>query len=373
MRSTNGVISSARQGRGRMLLILAALLALTALVAAGCGSSGNSSGSGSTNAAGGIAGKRFVIMLQSTPSTSKVVTAHAVDLLKKQGVKAELKFNASSTNVAISELLNGNIDVYGEAVVGGIGGAIQGIPLEDFALQQPRADYVMLGKAPMATLADMKGKKIGIQDTTGANYGQLLLALQKAGLTTKDIHIVTAGGQSTRLPALVAGRVDATMLSHSAEIQLRNRGFNVLFDYTKDATELYDDNSFATKKWLAANKDLAVAWNKALMQSFVWFNDPANADAVVTEALKLAPADDRNGTKEFFDQLRAAGAYPNGSTLSLAALDAQQTLFKQAGVIQDTRPVNDWATDTYAKQAAAELGAGGTSTTATTDTTATAK
>jgi ABC-type nitrate/sulfonate/bicarbonate transport system substrate-binding protein len=211
----------------------------------------------------------------------------------------------------------------------------------------------------------MKGKKIGIQDTTGANYGQLLLALQKAGLTVKDIHIVTAGGQSTRLPALVAGRVDATMLSHSAEIALRGKGFNVLFDYTKDATELYDDNSFTTKKWLADNKDLAVAWNKALMESFAWFNDPANEDAVVDEALKLSPADDRAGTKEFFAQLRTAQAYPDGATLSLAALDAQQKLFKGAGVIEDTVPIKDWADDSYAKQAAAELAGSASSATTT--------
>jgi NitT/TauT family transport system substrate-binding protein len=335
-------------------MVLGTLLAASAIVAAGCGGSDNATSTAASSgaAANGVSGKRFTIMLQSTPNTSKVVVAHAVELLKKQGVKAELKFNASSTNVAIAQLLSKNIDVYGEAVVGGIGGALQGIPLVDFALQQPRADYVMLGKDPMKTLADLKGKKVGIQDTTGANYAQLLLALQKAGLTVKDIHIVTAGGQSSRLPALVAGRVDATMLSHGAEIALAGKGFNTLFDYTKDAPDLYDDNSFATKEWLSNNKELAVAWNKALLDSFAWFDDPANANAVVDEALKLAPADDRGDTTKFFDMLRQADAYPKGAILSPAALEAQQTLFKNAGVIEETLPVAQWADDTYAKQAA---------------------
>jgi NitT/TauT family transport system substrate-binding protein len=336
-------------------MTLGALLAASAIVAAGCGGSDNSTSTAASGGAAktGIAGKRFRIMLQSTPSTSKVVVAHAVDLLKKQGVKAELKFNASSTNVAIAQLLSKNIDVYGEAVVGGIGGALQGIPLVDFALQQPRADYVMLGKDPIKTLADLKGKKLGVQDTTGANYAQLLLALQKAGLTAKDVHVVAAGGQSSRLPALVAGRVDATMLSHGAQIALEGKGFNTLFDYTKDAPDLYDDNSFATKEWLSANKDLAVAWNKALLDSFAWFGDPANANAVIDEALKLSPQDDRQDTTKFFDLLRQADAYPKGAIVSPAALEAQQTLFKNAGVIEETLPVAQWADDTYAKQAAA--------------------
>jgi NitT/TauT family transport system substrate-binding protein len=337
----------------RWRFILPAVAATAAAIVAGCGSSSSDSPAKSSGnaAAGGIKGKRFTMMVQSTPNINKVVEAHAINLLKQQGVNASIKFNASTPNVAISQLLSGNIDVYAEGLTGGIGGILQGIPLVDFAVLQPRQDYVFLAKKGIGSLADLKGKKIGVQDTTGANYAQALMVLQKAGLTPKQVSIVAVGGQSTRLPALVAGRVDATMLSHSAEIALKPKGFSTLFDYTKEASNLYDDNAFATKQWVAKNKDLAVAFNKALLQSFDWFNDPANESAVVDEAMKLAPGTDRADVEGLFKLLREAGAYPSGAILDPAVVDTQQKLFKDVGAVEDTAPVSDWVDPSYAQQA----------------------
>jgi NitT/TauT family transport system substrate-binding protein len=344
------------QRLARTTLALAATAALAA-AAAGCGGSGNGNGgnasSGSASGAGGIKGKRFTMMVQSTANPNKVVEAHAIELLKQQGVDASIKFNASTPNVAISQLLSGDIDVYAEGLTGGITGIEQGIPLVDFAVLQPRQDYVFLAKKGIGSLQALKGKKIGVQDTTGANYAQALMVLQKGGLTAKDVSIVAVGGQSTRLPALVAGRVDATMLSHTAEIALQGKGFTTLFDYTKQASTLYDDNAFATKQWLAKNKDLAVAFNKALLQSFTWFDDPANADAVVNEALALAPGSDKAQAQGLFKMLRDAGAYPAGTTIDPAVIDSQQKLFKSVGAIPDTVPTSQWVDSSYAQQAKA--------------------
>jgi ABC-type nitrate/sulfonate/bicarbonate transport system substrate-binding protein len=322
------------------------------VLAAGCGSSSNdNSGTSGAKPSGGIKGKRLIMMVQSSADPSKVVEAHVIELLKQRGVNASIKFNESTPNVAISQLLSGNLDVYAEGVTGGIAGVLQGIPLVDFAVLQPRQDYVFLAHKGINTLQDLKGKKIGVQDTTGANYAQALMVLQKAGLSVKDVSIVAVGGQSSRLPALVAGRVDATMLSHGAEIKLRGKGFNNLFDYTKEASNLYDDNAFATKKWLSQNKDLAVAFNKAVLDSFKWFNDPANANAVTDEALKLAPGTDRAAVSGLFDLLRQAGAYPEGATIDSNVLDASQKLFKSVGAVDGTAPVADWVDSSFAAQA----------------------
>ena len=199
----------------------------------------------------GIEGQRYVLMLQSTPNANKVVEVHAINLLKAEGVNASVKWNASTTKHRDHPAARRYLDGYSEAVAGGVSAVKSGVPLVDFALAQPRQDYIFLAHKGINTLADLKGKKIGVQDTTGVNYAQALLVLQKAGLKASDVSIIAVGGQSTRLPALVAGRVDATMLSHSAESSVKGtEGFNTLFDYTKEASNLYDDNIFATKDWL---------------------------------------------------------------------------------------------------------------------------
>jgi NitT/TauT family transport system substrate-binding protein len=334
---------------------LAAAGSVALLITAACSSAKTTTsanaGGGSAGAGSSISGARFTMMLQSTANANKVVEVHAVNLLKAQGVNASVQWNEGAPNVAITQLMHGDIDAYSEAVTGGVSSVQSGVNIMDFALAQPRQDYVFLAKQGINTLADLKGKNIGVQDTTGVNYAQALLVVQKAGLTPKDVNIVAVGGQSTRLPALVAGRVDATMLSHSAQIQLAGKGFNTLFDYTKEASNLYDDNVFATPDWLSKNKAVAVAFNKALLDSFKWFNDPANADAVVNEAMQVQPAADRSAITELFKQLRDAGAYPNGTILDPSLLDQQQKLYKDAGALKDTVPVNKWADDSYGKQA----------------------
>ncbi|MCW2539973.1 MAG: transporter substrate-binding protein [Frankiales bacterium] len=344
--------STRRFGTGTRVVLTAASVAI-ALTVAGCSGSGSSNGSSADAGSGGgaLSGSRFTLMLQSTANANKVVEVHAVNELKSQGAKASVKWNASSPNIAITQLTNGDIDAYSEAVTGGVGAVQAGVKIEDFALAQPRQDYVFLAKKGINSLADLKGKKIGVQDTTGVNYAQALLVVQKAGLTAKDVDIIAVGGQSARLPALLAGRVDATMLSHSAELQLGPKGFKTLFDYTKEASNLYDDNVFATPDWLSKNSKLAVAFNKALLDSFTWFNDPANADAVVKEALEIDPAADKAQTTQLFADLRTAGAYPNGTILDPALLDQQQQLFKQAGALKDTVPVTQWVDDSFAQQA----------------------
>jgi ABC-type nitrate/sulfonate/bicarbonate transport system substrate-binding protein len=331
----------------RKVLIVAATLAIAATAVACSDKTASSSGADS----GGLKGSRFILMLQSTANANKVVEVHAVDELKAQGVNASVKWNASTPNIAITQLTNGNIDAYSEAVTGGVTAVESGIKMKDFALAQPRQDYVLLASSGINSLADLKGKKIGVQDTTGVNYAQALIVVQKAGLSPKDVDIIAVGGQSARLPALVAGRVDATMLSHAAEQQLAPKGFKSVFDFTAEASNLYDDNVFATDEWLSKNSALAVAFNKALLDSFTWFNDPARKDAVVSEALAIESAADKDTTTALFDKLRAANAYPNGTILDPELLDQQQNLYKEAGSFPNTVPVGQWVDDSFAKKA----------------------
>lgn len=337
----------------------AAASLVAALAAAACSSSGSSStvaaSSGSSSSSSGLSGQRFTLMLQSTADVSKVVEIHAVNILASEGVQTSVKWNASTPNVAISELTGGSIDAYSEAVTGGVSAIAAGVPLVDFALAQPRQDYVLLGRPGITSLSQLKGKKIGVQDTTGVNYAQALIALQAAGLKPSDVSIVAVGGQSTRLPALVAGRVDATMLSHTAQLQLQGKGYTTLYDYTKQASELYDDNIFATSNWLKQHSALAVAFNKALLQSYQWFDNPANDSDITTEALKIDPSQDKTQLKQFFDELRAANAYPTGTILNASLLNTQQNLYKTAAAITATVPTSQWVNTTYAKQALASL------------------
>jgi ABC-type nitrate/sulfonate/bicarbonate transport system substrate-binding protein len=284
-----------------------------------------------------------------------VLHSHAIQILKNQGVDAQIKFNPTSSNVGIAQLQGGDVDAFSNAVAGGLGAAIAGIPLVDFALINPRQDYVFLTRPDVTSLGQLKGKKIGVLDTTSIDYPQALIVLKAAKIDVSDVSIIVTGGQSSRLAALVAGRLDGTMLSHAAAIELVPQGYHVLYDFTKQASSMYDDNAFAMKSWLATHKELAIAFNKALLQTYVWFNNPKNEDAVVQEAVALAPGTDEAQTKQLFDTLRSLHWAVEKATLNIPTLKYEAALFRQVGAVTGTIPVGQWANVAYANAAKAQL------------------
>lgn len=343
-------MTSNKQGRvtrGALALLAVAAVGAIALSAAG--------GAGARTKANPLAGQRFYLLEQSSPTTSKVIENHAIGILKNEGVDAKLLYNPGSSSLAIAQLQSGDVDAFGNAVAGGLSAALAGIQVVDFALMNPREDYVFLTRPDLTSIADLKGKKIGVLDTTSINYPQELIVLKRAGLTAGDVSTVIAGGQSSRLAALVAGRIDGTMLSHAAAIQLVPQGYHVLYDYTKQSAALYDDNAFAMKSWLVSHKALAIAFNKALLQTFVWFMNPKNASAVVNEAMSMVQGADQAQTQQLFDQLRSLNWTPLKQVLNIPTLKYEQALFQQIGAIKSTLPVGNWANVAYANAARAQL------------------
>jgi NitT/TauT family transport system substrate-binding protein len=298
-----------------------------------------------------VSGQRFKMIIQGSPDPSKVVEVHAVNLLKKLGVDASISYNPTSSNVAIAQLMSGDADVFSNAVAGGYGAAVAGVPVVCFALLEPRQDYTFISRPDNATMASLRGKKIGVLDTSSINYPQALIALKTAKMDQHDVSIVTAGGQSSRLAALIAGRVDATMLSHLSWLKVQSQGYHLLYDYTKQASGLYDDTGWATASWLSSHRELAVDFNKALLQSYVWFDNPKNVNAVVNEAIKLSPASDPAQVKQLFDILRSNHAYPKGQILNIPTLKYEAALFEQLGTVKGHKPVGTWANVYYGKAA----------------------
>lgn len=329
------------------LVVLALAVSAIGLTAVG--------GAGASGKAGPLAGQRFYLLIQSSPTTSKILQDHAIQILKKQGVDAQIKWNPTSSNVGIAQLQSGDVDGFSNAVAGGYSAVLAGIPIVDFALVNPREDYVFITRPDVNSLNDLKGKKIGVLDTTSINYPQALIALKSAKMDQTDVSIITAGGQSSRLAALIAGRVDATMLSHLSWLKVKDQGYHLLFDYTKQASALYDDTAWATASWLASHRDLAVAFNKALLQSYAWFDNPKNTQAVVNEAVGLAPGSDPTLVGQLFDILRSNHAYPVGQILNIPTLKYEAALFEQLGTVKGHKAVGTWANIYYAKKAKAQL------------------
>ncbi len=167
-----------------------------------------------------------------------------------------VKFQHGYAQELMPLLLQGKLDF----VVGDAEDAIfaraQGAPVKYVLAMYQRlpATVFSLPKLSIKTLADLKGKTVGIPGTYGSTYFALQALLASGGLKESDLKLAPIG--FTQLEAVRSGRVDAAVgFVNNEVVQLRAAGVT---PNTLDVTRAYPMTGaglIATEKTL--NGDLA--------------------------------------------------------------------------------------------------------------------
>jgi NitT/TauT family transport system substrate-binding protein len=87
----------------------------------------------------------------------------------------------------------------------------QGAPVKAIGTYAPKLSVVITSAADIRAPADLRGRKVGIQEVGGFNEVMTRLLLLRAGMTPQDVQYVSIS-TANRVPSLVQGQVDATTL-----------------------------------------------------------------------------------------------------------------------------------------------------------------
>ena len=177
-----------------------------------------------------------------------------------------------------------------------LGAVAGGADLVIVANMAPVYPYVLYAQKTVKTVADLKGKKIGVSNKGGSSDIATRAALKAAGLDPKrdGIDIVAVGSHAQRTAALLSGQVDAGVDDPPEDDEVVKAGFTPLID-------------LAGQKLPAANTGIIVqrsfaASNKATVQAYV--------DATVIARAKMAQ--DKAGALEVLDKYFAKKLGDNG-------------------------------------------------------------
>jgi NitT/TauT family transport system substrate-binding protein len=112
-----------------------------------------------------------------------------------------------------------------------------------------------LSEQGIKTPQDLKGKKIGLPGTYGANYIGLRALLSAAGLQESDVTLDSIG--FTQVEALVSGQDQAVVVYAANEpVQLQSRGYSVDVIRVADYVQLASNGLITNETTLAQNPDL---------------------------------------------------------------------------------------------------------------------
>ncbi len=255
-------------------------------------------------------------------------------------------FKAEGLDVEISDFAGGARAL--QAVVGGSADVVSGAYEHTINLQSKNQIYqafVLQGRAPQIaigvstktmpgykTLADLKGKKIGVSAPGSSTNMVANLVLSRAGIKAEDVSYIGVGTASGALSALRSGQIDAmsntdpvmTMLEQKGDVRIISdtrtlKGTQEVFGGPMPAACLY-----ASLEFIQKNPNTCQALANAIVHGLKWLQTAGPSDIIKTvpEAYLLG---DRGLYLASFDKVREAialdGILPDeGAKTALKAL-----------------------------------------------------
>jgi len=136
------------------------------------------------------------------------------------------------------------------------------------------------------TIADLRGKELGVDAlTTGFAFVSREM-LERAGLKDSEVKPVRAGGTALRYAALIDRKFAATLLSTPFDLQAEAKGFTSLGSATELLGAYQGRTAFAMRSWLKDNEAAAIGFMQAMREATDWIFDPRNRE--ICEAILLA-------------------------------------------------------------------------------------
>jgi ABC-type nitrate/sulfonate/bicarbonate transport system substrate-binding protein len=233
-----------------------------------------------------------------------------------------------------------------------------GLEIKAFAMSQPRTDDVFVGKPSITSLAQLRGSSIGVLTTRGLNGIEVARVLQVANLSPSDVRVVVVGGQTVRVAALRAGRVDSGPISFdNYRAALEPAGFNLLYNYATQMPNLLRSFLWAKTSWLNANRPVAAAFNEALLRSFRWVSNTRNKQAFIRMTQQHIAGAPTAGISQTYDDWIRFRIFHINAAITRAAVLLQENLFLQHDLIT-RRPSSpaEWVDISFSTNALNKLG-----------------
>ena len=131
-------------------------------------------------------------------------------------------------NIAVNALLTRNVD-YATPSTSAIKAASAGLPVKLIAVLLGRPDYFLTVKKEINSVKDLKGKRVAIGSYGAAADLALRTVAKQDGLDPdRDLIRLQIGGAAARYASLLAGSVDATILTLPYNLQAEKAGYKDL-------------------------------------------------------------------------------------------------------------------------------------------------
>jgi NitT/TauT family transport system substrate-binding protein len=213
-------------------------------------------------------------------------------------------FKDEGLEVEISDFAGGSQAL--KAAVGGSADVVSGAFEHTLLLQaknQNFREFVLQGRAPQIvlavskktmanykTIADLKGKKIGVTAPGSSTSIMASFVLAKAGLTAKDVSFIGVGAGAGAIAALQSGQIDAlanldpvmTKLERAGEIRVVSDTRTLADTHTVFGGNMPAGCLYASQAFINKNPNTTQALTNAMVRALKWLQSATGTELINT-------------------------------------------------------------------------------------------
>lgn len=202
-----------------------------------------------------VGAANYIAYISDSTSSSIVYwLAKDLGLYKKHGANLDLIFIDGSVR-GIQSLLAGDLGYSGAVGTSVINAKLAGGDVAIIQSQMNTLPYFIVGNRNIKSPEDLKGRKAAVHiPGTSADFA-LRLALNKIGITYRDIKAITIGGGPARLTATMTGQTDFTVVTEGEKIQAEKNGLKTIVDMAKLRVPFQFNCIATTRKYVREHAD----------------------------------------------------------------------------------------------------------------------
>jgi NitT/TauT family transport system substrate-binding protein len=304
------------------------------------------------------AAKKITIAVPVTPPNVVHLTAYVADAFgyfKDENLTVELvRFDGGVGSLRASA--SGAIDLAGSSAEPVLDAIANGADVKIIYTYAPNVDVSFAVGPGIKTMADLKGKKMGVQEPGGFADVMTRIVLKKAGIDVKDVTFVTTT-TAGRVQALAAGTTDTAVLhiDQVKTVQKQTPTITVLANMWEILTDYQYSVYIVPTQSLKDDPATPECIIRALMKANRAMYDSANRQKIidigVTQTKEAADV-----VAETFDLLVKAKAWPQNEGLLKVNIEGTITSEKGFGKITKDLKFEDVTDLTIVKRVIDQLG-----------------
>lgn len=226
--------------------------------------------------------------------------AKDLKLFDKHGVDVDLVMITGGAR-SMAALLGGSTQFATGSATAPLLAAARGGDVVLVAASYNKFPAAIIAKPEIRSPKDLRGKRLGILNFGGSHDLGMQLAFREWGMKPSEVNVLIGGDAPTRLLALTAGRIDATLLSPPHLTKAVKAGYRVLADMGEMRARFSQSTVYVRRSYLRENRDVVKRFLKAYAEAVhVIKTDRERTLKVFARRMRLDDPEILNATYDYY-------------------------------------------------------------------------